>query len=433
MNLSVPMVLGISSSLIAAALEAWYLGHLGTLTLAAYSFTFPVSSALMSVSLGISIGVSSVLARTVGEGDGSMARRLATDGILLVSLAMLVLTLVGLFTINPLFTLLGADASTLPLVYDYVAIYYLALVFMAVPSVGANALRATGDAKISGTIMVAGSVLQIVLGPIFIFGWLGVPRLELAGAALAHLLARLIIFVITLYVLVYRERLLTFTGFSVSALFQSWRRILVISVPAVATNLVGPVSTAIIVRFLAGFGQEAVAGFGIASRLEALFVIPLFALSASIGPFVGQNWGAKHYDRADAAMLLSFRWSITWGLLVALLLYLLGPLLVAIFDDNPQVVEVASLYLLVVPISYGCWGMLMMGSAIFNSLGRPISSTLMSVCRMFVIYVPLAALGQWLFGVVGIFIAAAVSNVVMGLVALAWNRRSYQGVLTKVP
>jgi len=422
------MVLGISSSLVAGVLEAWYLGQLGTLTLAAYGFTFPVSGALMSVSLGISIGVSSVLARTVGEGDHTLARRLATDGIFLVGLAMIVLTIVGLVTIESLFTLLGADSTTLPLVSEYMSIYYLSLVFLAIPSVGANALRATGDARISGTIMVAGSVLQIILGPMFIFGWLGIPALGLAGAAIAHLLARVLIFLVTLYVLIFRERLLTLVGLSLSSLLDSWRRILVISVPAVATNLVGPVSTAIIISFLAGFGQEAVAGFGIASRLEGLFVIPLFALSASIGPFVGQNWGGKFFQRANEAMLLSFRWSIIWGLLVAVLLFFSAPYLIPVFDDDPQVLEVASLYLLVVPVSYGCWGLLMMGSAIFNSLGRPVSSTIMSICRMIVIYVPLAALGQWLFGVIGIFAAAAAANVIMGLVAFRWNRIVYAGM-----
>ena len=228
-----------------------------------------------------------------------------------------------------------------------------------------------------------------------------------------------------MWVLHYREHLLNYSALSVEAVLNSWRRIMVVSIPATATNLIGPISMAIVVSLLAGFSQETVAGFGIAARIEAMFVIPLFALSASIGPFVGQNWGAERYDRADAAMLLSFKYSLAWGAVVAVALYLLRYPIAAMFDDNPDVIAVAVIYLKLVPISYGAWGVLMMSSAIFNSLGKPISSTIMSIIRMFILYIPLAFLGKWLFGMEGIFMAAAASNLFMGALSFGWNRRTY--------
>ena len=124
----------------------------------------------MALSLGISIGVSSVLARTVGSGNQAQVKRLASDGLSLVAVVMVTVSLIGWQTIEPLFTMLGADATTLSLIVDYMSIYYISLVLLAVPSVGANALRATGDASISGTIMVSGSILHKVLGPFLIFG-----------------------------------------------------------------------------------------------------------------------------------------------------------------------------------------------------------------------------------------------------------------------
>jgi MATE family, multidrug efflux pump len=298
-------------------------------------------------------------------------------------------------------------------------------VFLAIPSVGANALRATGDARISGTIMVTGSVLQIILGPFFIFGLFGLPELGMAGAAIANLIARVTLFIVTMYVLAFRENLLDYHGMKIRGMLDSWKRILSVSIPATATNLIGPISTAIIVSLLADYSQETVAGFGIASRIEGLFVIPLFALSASIGPFVGQNWGANHLDRANSAMLLSFKYSLGWGLLVAVALLVLRGTLVRQFDDNVEVIEVATTYLLIVPFSYGAWGILMMASAIFNSLGKPVSSTIMSIIRMFVIYVPLAYLGEFLFGYAGVFAAAFVANILMGAVGFSWNRKTY--------
>jgi len=229
-------------------------------------------------------------------------------------------------------------------------------------------------------------------------------------------------------VLHFREHLLSYSKITLQMVLNSWRKILAVSIPATATNLIGPLSTAIIVSLLAGFSQETVAGFGIASRIEALFIIPLFALSASIGPFVGQNWGADRHDRANSAMLLSYRYSLAWGAFVALLLVIFRQDIASLFDDNPVVITVAATYLLVVPVSYGAWGVLMMSSAIFNSLGKPISSTIMSLIRMFVLYIPLAFVGKALFGLGGIFAAAAVSNALMGIIAYTWNRKTYQGM-----
>ncbi|MBD3645992.1 MAG: MATE family efflux transporter, partial [Pseudomonadales bacterium] len=285
------------------------------------------------------------------------------------------------------------------------------------------------DARISGTIMVGGAILQMVFAPILIFGLAGIPSLGITGAAIAMVGSRFVLFLVTLYLLHAREQLLDFSNMSAARVMSSWRRILVVSIPATATNLIGPVSTAIIVSMLARFGQEAVAGFGIASRIEGLFVIPLFALSASIGPYVGQNWGASLYERANQAMILSFRYSVIWGLLVAAILFVFGAGIAAQFDDNTAVTEVATWYLTIVPISYGTWGMLMMASAIFNSLGRPVSSTIMSIVRMFVIYVPAAFLGQRLFGLEGIFMAACMANLVMGTAGFVWNRRAWLPVI----
>lgn len=428
LRLSAPIILGITASLGAGLLEAFFLAQISTSTLAAYSFTFPVTGALMSISLGISIGLSSVLARAVGSGDHDQIRRLASDGISLVALVMILVSILGLLTIEPLFVALGADETTLPLIVDYMSVYYWSLLFLAVPSLGANALRATGDARISGTIMVSGAILHIMISPLLIFGLLGLPQLGLEGAAWANLIARFILFVVTMSVLHFREHLLNYSKITLQMVLHSWRKILAVSIPATATNLIGPLSTAIIVSLLAGFSQETVAGFGIASRIEALFIIPLFALSASIGPFVGQNWGADRHDRADSAMMLSYKYSLAWGAFVALLLVIFRQDIASLFDDNPTVITVAATYLLVVPVSYGAWGVLMMSSAIFNSLGKPISSTIMSLVRMFVIYIPLAFAGKALFGLSGIFAAAAVSNVLMGIIAYTWNRKTYQGM-----
>ncbi len=433
LSLTIPMILGISSNLIAALFETYLIGLIGTDELAAYSFTFPVLGALTSFMLGISIGLSSVLARTVGSGDHDQVTRLATDGVSLMALTMAIAAVVGYLSIKPLFTMMGADETTLPLIQGYMEIWYFGLIFFTLPSIGANALRATGDARISGTIMVAGAIFQMILDPILILGLGGFPKLGMEGAAWAMVVSRACLCAATFYVLIFRKKLIVPARASFSLVLNSWKKILSVGIPATATNLIGPISTAIIVSLLAGYGKEAVAGFGIASRLEALSVIPLFALSASIGPFVGQNWGANLKGRANEGMKLSFAWAMGWGLIVALIFLFLHEDVATLFDSNENVVAYTSTYLMIVPISYGAWGVLMMASATFNSLGKPLSSTTMSIVRMFVIYVPLAFIGEHFWGVMGIFGAASLSNIIMGVVSYSWNRKTYAPQLSPLP
>lgn len=425
LNLTIPMILGISSSLVAAVFETWLLGRIGTETLAAYSFTFPVVGALTSLSLGLSIGLSAVLARTVGAGDQTAITRLATDGVLLMAVVMTVVTVLGMLTIKPLFTLMGAQPQTLTLINAYMTIWYFGLLFLALPLIGANALRAAGDSRISGFLMVGGAALQMILDPILILGLMGVPELGIEGAAYAMVISRFFLCIATFYVLVNWKKIVVFKKPQVRQLLASWKAILNVGLPATATNLIGPVSTAIIVSMLASYGTQAVAGFGIASRIEALSVIPLFALSASIGPFVGQNWGANKVDRANQAMMYTFGWSLLWGLFVALLFFLFKEPLVLFFEDDKDVAAYAALYLLIVPFSYGTWGVLMMASATFNALGKPLVSTSMSIIRMFFLYVPLAFIGEHFWGIAGIFGAACASNILMGIVGFTLNRRAY--------
>ena len=169
------------------------------------------------------------------------------------------------------------------------------------------------------------------------------------------------------------------------------------------------------------------AGFGVAIRIEALAVLVLFALSGSIGPFVGQNWGASRLDRVREGLRIAYLFCLAWGATAAAAMLLFGGVLVSWVDDNNQVIATATLYLAIVPLSYGLWGVLMMASASFNALGKPIPSTILSFTRMFIVYVPLAVMLNGQYGYQGIFIAKAISNVVMGVAGYIWFRRAIFG------
>ena len=424
-QLTLPMLIAVSSNILVSMFEIGFIGQLGTAEVAAITFTFPLTMVLSSIALGIGIGTSSVIARSVGSGNSDDVRRLGTHAIILTGLVMALLSLIGWLIIDPAFAALGAPAEMMPLIHDYLDIYYPSVVLYTTAMVASSVLRANGNANFPGAIMTMGAVLNLILDPILIFGWFGFPRMELAGAATAMAATRLLMMVILLSYLFRNQLVLVKSVFS--NFWDSCKRIMHVGIPAIATQMIGPVTAAIITRMLAQHGEVVVAGFGVATRIEAVSIMFLFALSGSIGPFVGQNWGAKRLDRVRDGLNAAYIFCLGWGLVAALLVWGFGTQIASLVDDNPEAAAAAALYLAIVPWTYGLWGILMMASASFNALGKPLPSTALSFTRMFVVYVPLAMFMNAQFGYKGIFYATAISNGVMGICGYIWFKRVYFG------
>ncbi len=421
-RLTAPMVLGVSSNILVQTLEMGFIGQLTTQHVAAITFTFPITMILTSMALGISIGTSSVISRAVGAGTHEDSAKLGTHSLMLVAAFMLVLSAVAYYAQDQVFTAMGASAELLPLIRSYMDIYLPGAVLFTLVMIGGSVMRANGNANIPGVVMTAGAFLNLALDPILIFGWFGLPRLELAGAAWANVITRLVLSGVMLYFVVSRDMVLVRNiaqGFMSSA-----RRILHVGVPAMLTQLIGPVSAGLITAMLAQHGEVVVAGFGVAGRIEAVAAIVMFALSGSIGPFVGQNAGARLPRRVMAGVRTSYLFCLLYGLAMAIPLFFWGGSVASWLEDEPTVVGTAALYLAIVPWSYALWGVLMMSSASFNALGKPLPSTILSFTRMFIVYLPLAALLNSLYGYQGIFIATLVSNCLLGVLGWYWFRAS---------
>ena len=422
-DMTVPVLLGITTMMGQTFIDAWFLGKVGDRALAAHAFSFPILMIVTSVAIGLGAGTSSVVARAIGKGDDRRARRLATDSLLLSFLITAAVSFVGLLSINPLFRLLGAPEDMIPLIRGFMIILYAGVPFIVVGMVGMASMRATGDTRLPSKLMIYGAALNVILDPIFIFGVGPVPAMGLNGAAMAGLIARGAIMVGALYLLKGRMNMVSFNRPDSDELRKSWRDILHVGIPAAGTNAIVPIATAIITAMIARYGADAVAGFGVASRIESLVLVIFYALSAVIGPFVGQNLSAGRDDRILRALRLCTLFCLGSGLLVAALLALVAGLLPTLFSDNPAVIEVTRLFLWVAPIGYGTYGMVMVMNASFNGLGKPMPGVIVSLLRTIVIYVPLAVLADRWFGIAGIFGAYAVANVVTGILAYGWAKR----------
>jgi len=430
-DMTVPVLYGILMMMLQNFADAWFIGQVGDRELAALSFAFPVLMVVTSVAIGLGAGTSSVVARAIGAENHRRAKRLATDSLLLSFGITAVVCFVGILTIDPLFTLLGAPADMLPLIGGYMQILYAGVPFVVVGMVGMSSMRATGDTRLPSKLMITASVLNVALDPLLIFGWGPIPRMELEGAAMAALLARASIFFGTLYFMHQRLDMLSFRLPPLDEMKKSWADILHVGIPAAGTNAIIPIATGVITAMLAQYGPEAVAGFGVASRVESVTLVIFYAMSAIIGPFVGQNMSAGNAERIYRALWLCTVFCLGSGLVIAGALAALSDFLPSLFSDSEDVTGVAQLFLLIAPIGYGAYGMVMVMNASFNGMGKPMPAVWVSVLRMAGLYIPLALAGDALFGIPGIFGAYTVANIVMGFTSYAWARASVEAQCDK--
>jgi putative MATE family efflux protein len=424
--LALPLVWGLMATMSLNAIETFFIAQLGREPLAALSFTFPIIMVLTSLGIGLGAGTSSAVARAIGEGNSDKAHRLATDAMSLTFVISASVCLLGWLTLEPLFLALGATPDLIPLIRSYMSIWYFSAPCLMVPMVCLSALRAMGMSQVQGYLMGGAALLNVALDPILIFGLFGFPALGLQGAALATLITRALMLLVAFYILHVRVRMLVNPFLPWGKLKRSWMAIIEVGVPAMVANVIIPFASAIVIAMVAVYGTDAVAAVGIAMRIEPLALIVFYALSGVVGPFFGQNLGAGKIERLHEAVRVLTFFCLTFGLCLATVLALFGAKLVGLFGDHAEVVSIAATYLMIVPISYGAYGLVMSVNAAFNGLGRPWPAMIISAGRVLYVYLPLAWLGQHWWGIKGLFIATALANLLLALWAWLWLRKYIQ-------
>jgi len=420
-RMALPMMVGIAASMGFILADTYFIGMLGPDELAAIGFVGPIAMVIVAASIGLSAGTSSVLARVMGSGDQQTLVRLATNSFIISVMISLAFTLIGLLTIEPLFTLMGADEKTLPMIRQYMLIWYWLPLFIIVPMVGMGVMRAMGDTSLQGKLMIIAALANVILDPIMIFGLFGFPRLELAGAAYATLITRAGSFIAVMYLLIYRFEVIKFNADIVTSFRGSLSRIMQVGIPAMSTNMIIPMAGGVVIAIIATFGNDAVAGTNVAMRIESVTIIIFFALSAVIGPFAGQNLGAGKQDRIEQALQQCALFALIWGAVLAIAIALVAPIITRQFSDVTTIQDYANGYLYIMPISYGAYGMVMIANATFNGLGRPIPGVILSTIRVAVFQFPLVLIAAFFFAdMTYVYAASCLSNILAGIIAYIW-------------
>ena len=406
----------------AAGLMAIFLGDLANIlflswvgddvVIAAVGYASAILFLTISIGIGLSIAATSLVSPALGAGRRMRARRLSLNAHVLTFVAASLLSLVIWLLIPQFLELLGATGHAYELATVYLLILVPALPPLAVAMTSASVLRSAGDARRAMNVTLIGAPVNTLLDAILILG-LG---LGIQGAAIASASARLVMMAIGLYGVVWVHDL--WGRLRVRTVLADAPAHIAIAIPAVLTNIATPVANAYVTRAMAPFGDTAVAGWAIVGRVIPVAFGAIFALSATVGPIIGQNYGAGAFDRVRAALTQSLLVTAAFtGIAWAILAVLAWPIAGA-FDATGETANLIVFFCRALPPTFVFLGALFVANAAFNTLGRPHYSAALNWGRATLGTVPLVQAGAVLAGATGVLAGSVLGGVIFGILAV---------------
>lgn len=391
-NMALPLVISMLVQALYNVVDSIYVSRISESAVTALSLAFPIQNLLIGCATGVGVGVNSLLSKSLGEQNRERANRTAGNGILLSTLFSAAFVIFGLFFAKPFFTTQSTVTETVEGGSIYLAIVSIGSIGIFIEILYERLLQASGNAFLSMITQTTGAVLNILLDPILIFGWFGLPKMGIAGAALATVIGQWCAAILSFFLNTKLNRELSFGAAHIRPERFVIRTVLSIGVPSIIMVGIGSVMNFGVNQILQSFSETATGVFGIYFKLQSFFFMPLFGINNAVISIVAFNYGARNPDR----MLRTVKLASVAGLaimLCGLALFQFAPaLLLGIFDPSPEFMHMGIEALRTIswcfPVAAVC---IILGST-FQALGTGIYATIVSLCRQLVVLLPAAYL-----------------------------------------
>lgn len=416
-DLTIPGYYGMLGINIFNIIDTYFVSLLGTTELAAMSYTFSIVMLVNLITIGLGVGIAALVARAVGHGHEQEKVHIIMAGTIMALILSLIISIIGLATIDPFFTMMGADQTTLPLVHEYMKYWYLGCVFLFMSMVGGQMFRGLGDTKTPGNLMISAAIINGILDPIMIFGLLNFPRLGIAGAAIATMVSRIFIFLTYFYLLSKKYQVIQFRSLDRKLLLTSMKKIIIIGIPNSLTKIVNPIILSVLTAILASYSQTAVAGFGVGTKIESFILALAVAIGNTAMAVLGQNFGAKNYTRVQEALNKLNRFSSQIFMFIYIIVFFLAPSLAKLFTSDPKIIAIVVLYLRILAISYPFQSIFITYTSLFNIIGHPFYPALIGIIQLIILASIIFIFNLTSFGIVSIFILVMLTYIFTAFIA----------------
>jgi putative MATE family efflux protein len=426
-RIALPMSVGMFFNTMFNVMDTLCAGWLGTESLAALSLSFPLYFVVFAIGSGISQGTTALLANALGAGDAAEARRVFAQSLLFVTVAGVLLSIVGWLAAPWLFRLLGAEGSYLSTVLDFMNVILAGGVFFLLPMILNSALSAQGTTWVYRNFLIVGFLANIVLNPVLMWGWTGLPALGVSGIALATVLVQMGGGVFLWSHVKKADYCHDLRRNDFKPNLQVLRRIAGQAIPAALNMLTISLGVFVITWFVKHFGKEAVAATGIATRVEQIVLMPAIGLNAAVLSIVGQNHGAGLPHRVREAWVTNVKIGAGLMLLGGLLVWLLRDPAMRMFTQDPIVISHGRNYLLSSSLTLAAYPILFVTVFAMQGIKRPAYGLWMGIYRQLVapvvVFHTLAFTLGW--GLWGVWWGICIVTWSAALFALGWGWRKF--------
>ncbi|KZY95800.1 MATE family efflux transporter, partial [Oleiphilus sp. HI0073] len=396
-----------------------FIARLGVAPLAVVGFTIPIYQLFIGIQVGIGIATTALISQLLGANKEQQAKELAGLIVLIGSVVFAVLALITWLFRAQIVQMLGGTPELMPYVDEFWAIWLVGAFFGAFVYFGYSICRANGNTLLPGFGMVATSLINIALDPLYIF----VFDLGLAGAAWATLNS-FFLGVLIIYPQIFKRGWMIFSHIF-NNFVEKTRSILSIALPAMTSQLLPALSSMLATYLVASHGTESVAAWGMGIRVEFFSIILVLAMTMSLPPMIGKAYGAQDFGHIALLLKLAIKSLVIWQLGLAVILWLFEAPISQALTGNPQIAEIVGWYLMYIPASYALLGVCMLLVSASNAISRPMDGLKISVARLFICYVPCMYLGSIINDLPGLMVGAAAGNILAGIVSIWMFRRAF--------
>lgn len=431
-SMSLPMMISMLVQALYNIVDSIFVSRINENALTAVSLAFPIQSLMIALGAGTGVGINALLSRFLGEKEFEKANKAAVNGIFLAAVNYIIFLIVGLTAVNPFYISQTADAQILEYGKEYLTVVCCLSFGLYGQFVFERLLQSTGKTFYTMITQGTGAIINIILDPILIFGYLGFPKMGVTGAAAATVIGQIIAAVIALIINRKKntEISLSLKGFKpeLSVIGQ----IYVVGIPSIIMQAIGSVMTYGMNRILIVFTSTAAAVFGVYFKLQSFIFMPVFGLNNGMVPIIAYNYGAGKRDRLVKTIKLSIMYAVIIMAVGFLVFQIFPAQLFMLFEASETMLEIGIPALRIISISFLLAGFCIVCSSVFQALGNGVYSMLVSFARQLVVLLPAAYLLSRLGNVSYVWWAFPIAEVVSLLMSVIFIVRINKKIIRHI-
>ena len=423
--LAIPMILEMLMEALFAVVDVFFVAKVSTNAVATVGLTETVAMLIYSISIGISMAATALVARRIGEKNKEGASRVAEQVILLGIICGVTIGISGFIFAGEILAIMGGSPELISEGIGYTRILLGSNIVIILLFLLNGIFRGAGNAFLAMQSLWLANILNIILDPILIFGLGPIPAMGLEGAAIATMIGRGIGVLFQLYLLIGKSGIIKITSAILKWNAVLLKKIISLSTGTIAQYIIATASWIFLVRILAEYGEEVVAGYTIAIRIVIFTILPSWGMANAAATLVGQNLGANLPDRAEQAGWDISKYNMYFLLIVSVIYFIFAPQLMRFFTTDPAIIDAGIHCLRIISVGYVFFSYGMVLTQAFNGAGDTRTPTFMNLICFWLIEIPLAYTLALIFnwGPTGVYISIFVSETSLAFLSIYLFRK----------